>query len=70
MYFFVLFQASATHALVQTDNMEIEGKPISVAISNTPERRNAASLISDKGEPIANLALGGGSLGDKTDFGS
>jgi hypothetical protein len=66
----VLFQASATFALTRTDQMEVEGKPISVAVSNPPERKNVTSLLSDKGEPLVSVALGGGSTIDKSDFGS
>ena len=62
-------QASATHALVRTDQMDIEGHVISVALSNPPERKNAASLLSDRGESLSLTALGGGST-NKTDFGS
>lgn len=65
----ISFQASATHALERTDQTEVDGKIITVAISNPPERKNTASLLSDRGEPLANFALGGGSA-DKADFGS
>lgn len=65
----LIFQTSAAHALLKTDGLEIEGKTISVAISNPPERKNNPSLTASE-VSISAIALGGGKGGDKSDFGS
>ncbi|KAK7595131.1 hypothetical protein V9T40_001564 [Parthenolecanium corni] len=62
-------ETSAAHALLKTDGLEIEGKTISVAISNPPERKNNPSLTASE-VSISAIALGGGKGGDKSDFGS
>jgi len=37
-------EAAAAHALLKTDNLDIEGKVISVAISRPPERKQTSLL--------------------------